>query len=174
MPLVRGPFPVARPEPDESVGRARFPPRTWPMHYGRVPPRCPRAAINSQRPPPAAPCELEASARFEAASNARDTLVMRRSPVILATARRAISVPLAPGAGGTSRALTAKPPASSAPASRPITAICKQVLAPYNRGVAAVTRPVTKTRLPALGYLRRSETASRLSPLVDGYAVLRV
>ncbi len=33
----------------------------------------------------------------------------------------------------------------------------------YKRGVAAVTRPVTKTRLPALGYLRRSEIDSWLS-----------
>jgi len=44
--------------------------RTWPTHYRRVPPRCPRTAIKSQRSPPAAPCEYEASAGFEPASNA--------------------------------------------------------------------------------------------------------
>jgi hypothetical protein len=40
-------------------------PRTWPTHYGRVPPRCPRIAINNQRSPPAATCEHEASAGFD-------------------------------------------------------------------------------------------------------------
>ena len=37
-----------------------------------VPPRCPRTTINSQRSPPAATCEHEASADFEPASNARE------------------------------------------------------------------------------------------------------
>jgi len=32
-------------------------PRTWPTHYWRVPPRCPRTTINSQRSPPAATSE---------------------------------------------------------------------------------------------------------------------
>jgi|KBSMisStandDraft_5_1062788.scaffolds.fasta_scaffold69996_3 hypothetical protein len=36
------------------------------------PPRCPRTAVNSQRSPPAATCEHEASAGFESASNARE------------------------------------------------------------------------------------------------------
>ena len=37
-----------------------------------VSPRCPRPAINSQRSPPTATRELEARARFEATSNARE------------------------------------------------------------------------------------------------------
>jgi hypothetical protein len=47
-------------------------PRTWPTHYGRVPPRCPRTTINSQRSPPAATCEHEAGAGYGHASNARE------------------------------------------------------------------------------------------------------
>ena len=42
--------------------------------------------------------------------------------------RRAINVPLAAGAGGTSRSLMGRLPPSSLPAGRPITAICKQVI----------------------------------------------
>jgi hypothetical protein len=38
----------------------------------RVSPRCPRTAINSQRSPPAATCEHEASASLEPAGNARE------------------------------------------------------------------------------------------------------
>jgi hypothetical protein len=48
------------------------PPRTWPTHYRRVPPRCPRIAINSQQSPPATTCKLEASARFGSATYARE------------------------------------------------------------------------------------------------------
>ena len=47
-------------------------PRTWPTHYGRVPPRCPRTTINSHRWPPAATCEHEANAGFAPMSNARE------------------------------------------------------------------------------------------------------
>ena len=43
--------------------------RTRPTHYERVPHRCPRTAINSQRSPPAATCAHEAGAGFEPASN---------------------------------------------------------------------------------------------------------
>jgi hypothetical protein len=56
------------------------PPRTWPTHYGPVSPICPRTAINSQRSSPAATCDNMKLARaWNPASNARDTLVMRRS-----------------------------------------------------------------------------------------------
>ena len=40
---------------------------------------CPRAAINSQRPPPAATCEHEASAAFNPRATHENTLEMRRS-----------------------------------------------------------------------------------------------
>jgi hypothetical protein len=38
---------------------------SWPTHLARVPPRCPRTTINSQRWPPATTCEHEASGGFE-------------------------------------------------------------------------------------------------------------
>lgn len=59
-------------------------------------------------------------------SNARDTLVMRRSPVIMDPTRRAINVPLSLVTDGPSRSLPAKPPPSSATISRTTTAICKE------------------------------------------------
>jgi hypothetical protein len=45
-----------------------------------VPPRCPRIAISSQRPPPATTRKPEAGADFEPRATHRDTLVMGRSP----------------------------------------------------------------------------------------------
>ena len=55
-----------------TVVRGTAQPRTWPAHYGRVPPRCPRTTINSQRWPPAATCEHEANAGFAPMSIARE------------------------------------------------------------------------------------------------------
>src|SRR5690349_18481636 len=52
---------------------------------------CPRAAINSQRPPPAATCEHEAGAGLQPASNAENTLVMRRSVLTLAAVMPLVS-----------------------------------------------------------------------------------
>ena len=59
--------------PALADGRAAAPLRRAPgLRITSVPPRCPRTATNSQRPPPAAPCKPEASADFEPASNARE------------------------------------------------------------------------------------------------------
>jgi hypothetical protein len=55
-----------------GLHRGGAPTRTWPARYWRMPPRCPRTAINSQRSPSASTREHEASARFEPASNARE------------------------------------------------------------------------------------------------------
>ena len=52
---------------------------TWPAHHKRVPPRCPRTAINSQRSAPAVTCEHEANAGFDPRATHANTLVMRSS-----------------------------------------------------------------------------------------------
>jgi hypothetical protein len=86
-----------------------------------VSPRCPRTAINSQQPPPAATREHQASAGVEPASNARDTLVMRRSvggdedqgamvpAVVRDRGRRARCVPDQPVNAGNLRSLPDNP-----------------------------------------------------------------
>ena len=48
-----------------GLGRPSFLTTLLPTHYWRVSPRCPRTAINSQRSPPAATREHEASAGIE-------------------------------------------------------------------------------------------------------------
>src|SRR5690242_12220234 len=70
---------------------------------------CPRAVINSQRPPPAATCEHEAGAGLQSASNAENTLVMRRS-VAHFSCRHAPSVATLPSrAACRSRGRAARP-----------------------------------------------------------------
>jgi hypothetical protein len=48
------------------------PPRTWPAHDGRVPPRYPRTAINSQRSLPAATGDHKLARVFNAREHARN------------------------------------------------------------------------------------------------------
>jgi hypothetical protein len=67
------------PESGRSSG-STVPPRTWPTYYGPVSPRCPRTAINSQRPPPEATCEHEARRPLNPRATHQNTLVMRSSP----------------------------------------------------------------------------------------------
>ena len=106
------------------------------------------------------PVNLKLAQGLNPRATHENTLVMRRSLVILATARRAISVPLAPGAGGTSRALTAKPPTSLVP------------LLDRSRRFARWCSTVANTAAKPTASYRREATSlehrPRRRPLLDG------
>jgi hypothetical protein len=98
-----------------------------------VPPTCPRTAINGQQSPSAATCEPKVREGAEPRSNARDTLVMRRSlgsdkdqgaeapTVVRDRRRRARCVPDRPVNAGNLRSLPDNPirPLTCVQAGRP-------------------------------------------------------